>query len=143
MAARKRQSNLEKELYLAVLDRDVRKVKKRLKRCDGTFTDNYGNTLLHLYSTPEITKMLIKKTNVDLNARNKDGQTPLRIWFHCVSGENDEISVNWINQTEFDRHKKIVECLLQEGADCNIQDNDGLTVLYHTIINMHFNSNIH
>ena len=97
MAAQKLKSFLEKQLFVAVLKRDSNYVEKLVHLCDGTFRDDDGNTLLHFYSTVEITKMLIEKTNVDVNSKNKIGWTPLHMWFRYVSNENGKITFNRIN----------------------------------------------
>ena len=124
------QSFLEKALYYAVINRNSSKVRELVNLCDGTFRDDDGNSLLHYYSTVEITKMLIEKTNVDINSKNKFGWTPLYMWYRYVSNENGQITSNWINKKEFTRNYNIMKCLLQSGANCNVQDDVlGFTVL--------------
>jgi len=102
MAARKLKLFLEKQLVIAVLERNSSYVKQLVQFCEATSINKDGDTLLHLYATAEITEILIKKTNVDLNTQNIFGRTPLHMWFRCVSVENDQININLINQTEFD-----------------------------------------
>jgi len=134
MAAQKLKSFLEKELVLAVWKRDSNYVERLVHFCDGTFRDNKGNTLLHYYSTVEITKMLIEKTNVEVNSKNKYGDTPLSMWCLHVSNENGKITSNYINKKEFKRNYNIMKCLLQSGANCNIQDDKGCTVLKQVLV---------
>lgn len=48
--------------------------------------DSSGNTALHVaqHKTPLMGLLLLKHTDLDLNAKNKAGQTPLHIYTHKV-----------------------------------------------------------
>jgi len=99
--------------------------------------DSQDNTPLHFAPSPKIAALLI----ADINARNRDGETPLH---NAVKNGNKELIEFLLtqgarinaqdNQGETPLHKadntKIIELLLQHKANINAQDNWGNTPLH-------------
>ena len=79
-------------------------------------TDERGNTILHfaaIFGRKETVEFLLKNQEINVNAKNKDGYTPL---LYCAA--------------IFD-HTDIVETLLTtQGIDVNAKDNNGNTSLH-------------
>ena len=92
---------------------------------DATLVDDYGNSALHYacQSTSEVPfvvlEKLIEKCGADaINARNKNGQTPLHILIQCTS--------------RCDVSADIYECLLSKpGIDAILVDDYGNTALHY------------
>ncbi len=75
----------------AVIRRDYQKVEELLEHCNGTYRNEKGRTVLHYYITEEITKILIKKTKVDVNSQDLYRHTPIQMWVLCPIYENGQI----------------------------------------------------
>ena len=87
---------------------------------DVTLTNGYGGTALipaaekgHL----ETVRLLLEKTNIDVNHVNKLGWTALLEAVILADGGNTQ--------------QEIVKLLLAHGADASIPDNQGVTALEH------------
>jgi ankyrin repeat protein len=74
-------NNLAKELFKAVKERDVEKVRVILaKGVDPDVRDSRGRTPLMIaayFGYPDIARILLEK-GADVNARDNKGRTPLR-----------------------------------------------------------------
>ncbi len=88
------------------------------KGADPTIADKYGNTLLHLVSSfcfakekIETINVFLENETVDINSRNKNGQTAL----HHAIRFSKPITVRY---------------LLKKGADPNAADENGATSLH-------------
>lgn len=91
----------------------------------ATLKDDMGNTSLHkmmneigsLTATQleELFKIM-KNNNVDLNAINNDGETPL---------------ISFCKEHGYDHNIKTIEVLLENGADPNIKDDNDCSALYY------------
>ncbi|XP_029653794.1 ankyrin repeat domain-containing protein 27-like isoform X1 [Octopus sinensis] len=108
-------------LHLAVLRRRLQAVKLLLSRGSNVNEkDIYGSTPLHLAvnSSPEWTdgvKAIMNQSAVEVNPRNKDGQTPLQL--ACYNG-----------------YLHTVELLLgHNGIDANVVNNNGDTPLHMAV----------
>ena len=117
-------------LHIAVLAEQV-EVSRLLLRHTGDLNilDIEDHNLLHMAAYKahfEITRMLLEHdwaTKAHINARNKNGQTPL----HFVSQDDRSRYMS-----KHDR-PSIVALLLKSGADVDAQDNDNMTPLHCTI----------
>ncbi|MGB0357066.1 MAG: hypothetical protein ACPGC9_02455, partial [Cytophagales bacterium] len=116
----------------------ISKKKKTLANADiislidnqGNFVkDHEGNTRLHylckIYYKPESLNMLldflIRQSELDINALNKKNETP----FHCILKDNRG------NSMQLSTSKQTMALwLIKNGANTNLQDNDGSTVLH-------------
>ena len=115
--------------HLALELRDVSLVEKVVARgAKLTATGKRGMTALHLAVLPEysgaryggsrpLTEWLLEN-RADLNARNKDGKTPLHL---LCSGDGSKIS---------SARESSALYLIERGAKVNIADNDGSTPLH-------------
>ena len=84
-------------------------MKDATKDFNVNLTDFGGNTALHLASANgflEVVKYLINELHCDLNVKNKSLSTPL-IW------------------AAYNGHKKVVEFLLEKGADFDMKNING------------------
>jgi len=103
-------------MHAAIIMYDKAKVEALLDKGVGVnaIIDNfYGSTPLHkvaMGTSKEIAELLLSK-GADVNAREKDGGTPLHL-VAALSGD-----------------KEIAELLLAKGADVNAKDNNGFTPL--------------
>ena len=114
---------------MAVIDAVVKGDTGRLARLfanehDINQTDSFGNTALHLAQCPAILRQLISVSR-DINIRNMEGDTPLHCWYQLHTK-----SPNFV--FDFDKKKTMMAMLIDAGADCDIQNNLGYTVL-HTV----------
>lgn len=109
-------------------------------------TDAYGNTYLHqscFNGQSEVVKVVLGKGEVDINAVNNDGETPL---FVAVSRDNIYVSELLLNAgalpdkstnegfapihaAALNSNERMVELLIKHGADINCRDIDGETAL--------------
>src|SRR5258708_39978448 len=83
---------------------------------DEHIRDNKGGTALHRAaksSNPECVRILLE-CDVDVNARDDDGLTPLL-----------RVSASWRANPD------VLRLLLDHGADENVRDNKGGTPLHH------------
>jgi ankyrin repeat protein len=108
-----------------------------------------GSTPLHIAKTPEVAKLLIEK-DANLNVKNKDGDTPLSTHIkNYLYHENETFKFRarairslrdfkWktyqIEKSEFTatQYTKIVEFLIENGADVNVKNKDGNTPSHMT-----------
>eukprot|EP00795_Rhopilema_esculentum_P007079 gene7079-12719_t len=114
---------------MAVIDAVVKGDTEKLARLianehDINHTDSFGNTALHLAQCPAILRQLISVSR-DINIRNMEGDTPLHCWYQLHIK-----SPNFV--FDFDKKKNMMSMLIDAGADCDIQNNLGYTVL-HTV----------
>jgi len=117
-------------LHIAVLAGQVEASKLLIGHAaDLDILDIEDHNLLHMAAyNPhlEITRMLLEHdwdTKAHINARNKNGQTPL----HLVSQYNRSEYVSGHDRL------RIVALLLEFGADMDAHDNDNMTPLHCTI----------
>jgi len=107
-----------KSLQQAAMDGDVEQLKAHLaKGSDFNKADQYGYTPLKRLiegHKSDAAKLIIDSGKVDINAKDRDGRTPLLL-----------ASVN--------AEKEIVDALLAKGADIKAKDKDGRTALHAAI----------
>jgi ankyrin repeat protein/ribosomal protein L40E len=139
--------NLNEELFKALIDGDLTKVKELLKR------GAYVNTRNEEYQTPlhvavshcyvDIVELLIEH-GADVNARDKSGYTPLHegaFWGQgqivralLESGANvnakSEGGTTPLHFAAGKDHPSVAEILIKYGADINARDNIGQTPLH-------------
>ena len=67
------------EWITAVSNGDIKRVEELMNnRYDVNVTDHLGNNALHLATDPDILSYLLG-TSCDINARNAEGDTPLKL----------------------------------------------------------------
>jgi ankyrin repeat protein len=114
--------DVELPLSLCVLHNDVELIEILLKRgANPTLKDSNEKTLLHLCApnNMELVKKLVTEYGIDVNAKDGDGRTPLYSFMRgTVTLQDEEIP------------EKIVEFLMSKGADINVVDNKGKTLLH-------------
>jgi|GEM_PF-3407144 len=112
-------NNIDKELEVAVYERDLKKVRALLSAgADPNFQPNrenklphqYGNKLLHYVNSVEIAKELLLYGAL-VDSRNMYNETPLHTAMTCG------------------RTAKLIRQLLKHGADVNAKDRKGNTPL--------------
>lgn len=94
-------------------------------RVDVKEVDQYGNTGLHLAKDPEIVSCLLN-ASCDFNAKNFDGDTALNSWYKLNMNSPSMVF-------NFNACKDKILALIEAGADCNIPNKLGQTVL-HTLL---------
>jgi len=94
------------------LKANLYKIFFRLLQAEGNvnWKNSTGYTLLNYCDSPKIAAFLV--TKLDVNARDKEGHTPLHRF------------------ARYDSYAPIVAILLKAGADPNIQDIDPHSVAY-------------
>jgi ankyrin repeat protein len=121
------------------------------KGADVLVISQSGYTALHAASAsgnPQVVELVIS-SNIDVNAKAKDGVTPLRLAAQAnditdiaaslinhgadvnIPDQDGRTALNWAVTMH---HTKTVELLLQHGADVNIVDNLGMTALHWAIL---------
>lgn len=88
---------------------------------DINMTDEKGETLLHKTAQPNIWLPLLEK-GIDVNAQNNEGETALIHFAHFAS--------IWFSAEEF---KSYLALFIKHGADLNIKDVQGNTLLHSVI----------
>ena len=110
-----KEENLTLEEYYLECARfgELKELKEAMKDATKDFNVNLvdfgGNTALHLASANgfiEVVKYLVDELHCDVNAKNKSLSTPL----------------TW---AAFNGQKKVVEFLLEKGADFDLKNNNG------------------
>eukprot|EP00794_Sanderia_malayensis_P006760 gene6760-7520_t len=121
------------KLMNAIRNNDYNEVERLLvhdEHLDLRVSNEAGFTCLHYFNTEKITQLLLcrlKQKGLSLiNCQNKYGDTPLHMWCKVTS--------EGCGLLDFCEMKGIMTALLKAGADCNIQNNQGDTVLHTTFI---------
>ncbi|XP_060516670.1 nuclear factor NF-kappa-B p105 subunit-like [Cylas formicarius] len=140
-------------LLKAVLDEDICRIKCVLAQGRSVnVNDNNGNTALHLATIrnlPEIIDFLLSVDNINVNARNVWGQTPLYIavrqTFSDIAAKLIQANANvnlpsWEDVTPLHlatANPQLALVLIKNGAHINAQDYSGETPLHEAVSRGH------
>jgi len=103
------------------------------------YRDNLGFTPLisaALLGYPQAVETLLQK-GADINARNDDGQTAIMVSVLGMAANQVDINATGDNQWH-NRWEKVIEILLNKGADANAIDNRGVSPLFMAIFSQDY-----
>lgn len=103
------------------------------------YRDNLGFTPLisaALLGYPQAVETLLKK-GADINARNNDGQTAIMVSVLGLAANQVDINATGDNRWH-NRWEKVIEILLNKGADANATDDRGVSPLFMAIFSQDY-----